>query len=55
MSKKLLSKFLCLFFYHLGDMCCRLGDYYLYNKFMSLSIDIDIKNNLNIWKEKQNE
>jgi hypothetical protein len=52
---KHLSKFFCLFFYHLGDICCRLGDFYLYNKFMSLSVDIDLKNNLNIWKEKQDE
>ena len=43
-------KILCLFFYYLGDICCRLGAYDLYDFFMRLSIDISDKNDLNIWK-----
>ncbi len=43
-------KILCLFFYYLGDICCRLGAYDLYNFFMGLSVDISDKNNLDVWK-----
>ena len=32
-------------------MFCRLGDHSLYDKCMSISIDIDLKNNINFWKE----
>jgi hypothetical protein len=43
-------KIFCLLFYYLGDLCCRLGAYDLYNFFMSVSIDISDKNNLDVWK-----
>ena len=43
-------KIICLIFYYLGDICSKLGAYDLYNFFMSVSIDISDKNNLDVWK-----
>lgn len=49
---KAYNKIACLVFYYLGDIFCRLDYFELYDYCMSKSIDIDLKNNLNIWKEK---
>jgi hypothetical protein len=46
----MIYKIICLFFYYLGDTCCRLNFYYLYNFFMSISVDISDKHKLEVWK-----
>lgn len=46
----MIHKFICLCFYYLGDICCRLNFFYLYNFFMSISVDISDKHKLGIWK-----
>jgi hypothetical protein len=44
-------KLICLFFYYLGDLACRIGDGKCYQYLMLKSVEINDKFKLNIWKE----